>query len=125
MKKHVLLTLAATLVLGSIGSRAGAQCTFQHPAKALSLKSSLVQAFTSCANFANTTTESGIPSCKPPETFNEDAGSPPDGWRWGDLVTAKGQGEVKTPTFGNMDADDAQAWVADLTADGRYLRDVY
>jgi sulfite reductase (NADPH) flavoprotein alpha-component len=26
---------------------------------------------------------------------------------------------------GGMDADDAQAWVADLTADGRYLRDVY
>jgi sulfite reductase (NADPH) flavoprotein alpha-component len=26
---------------------------------------------------------------------------------------------------GNMDADDAQSWVADLTADGRYLRDVY
>jgi sulfite reductase (NADPH) flavoprotein alpha-component len=26
---------------------------------------------------------------------------------------------------GNMDADDAQGWVADLTADGRYLRDVY
>jgi sulfite reductase (NADPH) flavoprotein alpha-component len=26
---------------------------------------------------------------------------------------------------GNMDADDAQAWMADLTADGRYLRDVY
>ena len=28
-------------------------------------------------------------------------------------------------THGSMDADDAQAWVADLTADGRYLRDVY
>jgi sulfite reductase (NADPH) flavoprotein alpha-component len=26
---------------------------------------------------------------------------------------------------GGLDADDAQAWVADLTADGRYLRDVY
>jgi sulfite reductase (NADPH) flavoprotein alpha-component len=26
---------------------------------------------------------------------------------------------------GNMDADDAQAWVSELTADGRYLRDVY
>ena len=26
---------------------------------------------------------------------------------------------------GNLDADDAQSWVADLTADGRYLRDVY
>jgi sulfite reductase (NADPH) flavoprotein alpha-component len=26
---------------------------------------------------------------------------------------------------GGMDADDAQSWVADLTADGRYLRDVY
>jgi sulfite reductase (NADPH) flavoprotein alpha-component len=26
---------------------------------------------------------------------------------------------------GNMDVDDAQAWVSDLTADGRYLRDVY
>jgi len=28
-------------------------------------------------------------------------------------------------THGGMDADDAAAWVADLTADGRYLRDVY
>jgi sulfite reductase (NADPH) flavoprotein alpha-component len=28
-------------------------------------------------------------------------------------------------THGGMDADDAQAWVAELTADGRYLRDVY
>jgi sulfite reductase (NADPH) flavoprotein alpha-component len=28
-------------------------------------------------------------------------------------------------THGGLDADDAQAWVADLTADGRYLRDVY
>ena len=26
---------------------------------------------------------------------------------------------------GGMDADDAQAWVSDLTSDGRYLRDVY
>ena len=26
---------------------------------------------------------------------------------------------------GGLDADDAQGWVADLTADGRYLRDVY
>lgn len=26
---------------------------------------------------------------------------------------------------GGLDADDAQAWLADLTADGRYLRDVY
>jgi sulfite reductase (NADPH) flavoprotein alpha-component len=26
---------------------------------------------------------------------------------------------------GGLDADDAQSWVADLTADGRYLRDVY
>ena len=26
---------------------------------------------------------------------------------------------------GGMDADDAQSWVADLTGDGRYLRDVY
>jgi sulfite reductase (NADPH) flavoprotein alpha-component len=28
-------------------------------------------------------------------------------------------------THGGLDADDAQAWVGDLTADGRYLRDVY
>jgi len=28
-------------------------------------------------------------------------------------------------THGRLDADDAQAWVSDLTADGRYLRDVY
>ncbi len=34
-------------------------------------------------NTPNTTTEAGIASCAPVETFNEDAGSPANGWVWG------------------------------------------
>ncbi len=83
MKRHVLVTLAAVLALGFIGSTADAQCSFEHPDKAKTLKASLVQAFVSCdGGFANTTTESGIASCAAPETFNEQAGSPADGWLW-------------------------------------------
>jgi hypothetical protein len=96
MKRHVLVTLAAILALGFTASLASAQCAFEHPKKAKKIQASLVQAFVSCGNpggnTPNTTTESGtVPTCKPPETFNEDAGSPADGWEWDET---KGQGSI-------------------------------
>jgi hypothetical protein len=87
MKKHILVAGAAVLALGFTASLASAQCAFPHPKKAGALKSSLVQAFVSCnnpgGNTPNSTTEGGVPTCKPPETFNEQAGSPGGGWLWG------------------------------------------
>jgi len=96
MKRHVLVTLAAILALGFTASLASAQCNFQHPKKAKAIKASLVQAFVSCGNpggnTPNTATETGtVPTCKPPETFNEQAGSPSDGWIWD---KRKGQGTI-------------------------------
>jgi len=96
MKKHLLGGLAAVLVVGISASAALAQCAFEHPKKAGGLKSNFVQAFVSCGNpggnSPNTTTEGGVPTCKPPETFNEQAGSPAGGWTWDGL---KGQGQVQ------------------------------
>ncbi len=77
----------AALVVGASAS-AHAQCTFQHPSQAKKFQGSFVQAFVSCGNVggnsANTFAGGGAaPACKPPETFNEQAGSPPFGWLWG------------------------------------------
>lgn len=92
MKKHMIAAGAAVLALGSvsIASAASFPCaaTYQHPAKAASLKSSLVQAFVSCnnpgGNIPNATTETGAtPTCYPAETYHENAGSPALGWTWG------------------------------------------
>ena len=95
MKRHAIITVAAVLALGFTASMASAQCAFEHPKKAKKFQGSLVQAFVSCdnpgGNASNTTTEGGVTSCKPPETFNEDAGSPADGWTWDET---KGQGSL-------------------------------
>jgi hypothetical protein len=99
MKKHILAAGAAVLALGSvsIASAASFPCaaTYQHPVKAASLKSSLVQAFVSCnnpgGNVPNATTETGtVPTCYPSETYHENAGSPDFGWTWG----PKGAGTI-------------------------------
>lgn len=99
MKKHMIAAGAAVLALGSvsIASAASFPCaaTYQHPAKAASLKSSLVQAFVSCnnpgGNVPNATTETGtVPTCYPAETYHDNAGSPPFGWTWG----PKSQGSI-------------------------------
>ena len=78
---------AAALVVGFSAS-AHAQCAFQHPKKAAKFQSNFVQAFVSCGNVGgnspNTFAGGGAaPACKPPETFNQQAGSPPNGWLWG------------------------------------------
>ncbi len=96
MKKHLLGGLAAILVVGISASAAMAQCAFEHPKKATKLQSNFIQAFVSCGNpggnSPNTTTEGGVPTCKPPETFAQQAGSPPGSWTWDEL---SGQGQVQ------------------------------
>ena len=109
MKKHLLGGLAAVLVVGFAASSAFAQCAFEHPKKAGKFQSNFVQAFVSCGNVGgnspNTTTEGNVPTCKPPETYNEQDGSPPSGWTWDEL---KGQAQVlfkasKKPLNGDSD----------------------
>ena len=94
MKRLVLATGIAGLVLGLATVSAHAQCGFEHPLKSPldrvklhnAVQVGLIPAFVSCGNIGgnapNTTTEGGVPSCAPPETFNEQAGSPPNGWMW-------------------------------------------
>jgi len=74
--RHVLNAVIAALVLAyvAVPSTASAQCAFEHPKKAKKFQTSLVQAFhgcslgfNSCCAPANTTTEGGVPACKPPE----------------------------------------------------------
>jgi hypothetical protein len=98
MKKHLLGGLAAVLVVGISASSVLAQCAFEHPKKAGKFQSNLVQAFVSCgnpgggSNSPNSTTEGGVPSCKPPETFSAQSGNTATGWQWDET---KGQGQVQ------------------------------
>lgn len=98
MKKHIFVTGAAVLALGFTASMASAVCDYEHPKKAGQLKSSMVQAMVSCnnpgGNTPNSTTEGGVPTCAPPETFHQQAGSPSGGWSW-DENKAKGDVSFK------------------------------
>jgi len=95
MNKRLLITLAAVLAIGFTANAARAQCGFNHPKKTVTFKSNFVQAFVSCGNpggnTPNSTTEGGVPSCAPPETFNQQAGSPPNGWFFD---PERGQGRI-------------------------------
>ncbi len=96
MKKHMFVAGAAVLALGFTATIASAACNVEHPKKAGQLSSNLVQAFVSCGNpggnTPNSTTEGGVPTCAPPQTFHEQSGSPAGGWLWDE---AKGQGKVQ------------------------------
>lgn len=85
-RRSLLATGAALMALGFTASTASAQCAFEHPKKTARLHAGLVQAFVSCnnpgGNVPNATTEGGVPSCKLPETFHQQAGSPNGGWLW-------------------------------------------
>ena len=98
--RHVLNAVIAALVLAyvAVPSTASAQCAFEHPKKAKKFQTSLVQAFhgcslgfNSCCSPANTTTEGGVPACKPPETFKQLNGDQPGSWTWDEL---KGAGQI-------------------------------
>jgi len=116
MKKHLFVAGAAALALGFTASMASAACDYEHPKSAKQLKSSLVQAFVSCnnpgGNTPNATTEGGVPTCAPPETFHEQAGSPGGGWTWNEL---KGKGDVSFKAGKNKipgeDPDSADLYV--------------
>jgi hypothetical protein len=65
---------------------AKAGCDYEHPRKAKQFKCDLVQAFISCGNLGgnavNTTTAGAVPACAPPQTPNQQVGTPPNGWQW-------------------------------------------
>ena len=91
MKTQLAAMLATALALGLAAPLAYAQtsvddCGFEHPKFAKETRSSLVQAFVSCGNpggnTPNDTTEGGVPSCAPPQTYREHSGSAPNGWMW-------------------------------------------
>jgi hypothetical protein len=78
------------VALGTCTS-AYAQCAFDRPtanqsARTGDYRSVLVPAFVSCGNpggnTPNNTSQGGIPSCSPPETFQQQSGSPPNAWRF-------------------------------------------
>src|SRR5882724_5419388 len=88
MIKQLVGGLAAAALVVGFSASAHAQCAFPHPKKAASFKSNFVQAFVSCGNAGgnspNTFAGGGAaPACRPPETFNQQAGSPTNGWVWG------------------------------------------
>jgi hypothetical protein len=76
----------AALVVGASASAANAQCAFQHPKKAKQFKGAFVQAMVSCGtptgSQPNATAGGAVPACQPVITFNEENGSPPNGWLW-------------------------------------------
>ena len=81
-RKPVLMSLGAILSAAIAPKHADAQCVFQKAEKAKTLKASIVQAYVPC-NVPNTTTEGGVPSCTPPQSFTQQNGNPPSGWKWG------------------------------------------
>ncbi len=82
----ILTGIGLLLVHALAAPTAWAGCDFEHPRKAKLFQADLVQAFVSCgnpgANVPNTTSASGVPGCTPPETFNQHAGTPVNGWQW-------------------------------------------
>ena len=80
-------------------------CGFAHPKKAGKFEASFVPALYACGNLPgavpNGMTESNIPSCSPPQTFNERIGDPPTGWS---LDPDHGKGRItitpKTAPYG-------------------------
>lgn len=104
--------------------------TYPHPAKAVQMQLSLVQAFVGCnspqGNVPNATTETGtVPTCFPAETFDEDDANPPSGWHWGPYAKGsvvfkgmcKGPGDalIKLSMIGIVDGNGAK-----VTADGTF-----
>jgi hypothetical protein len=70
-------------------------CGFRHPKTAGKLKASFVPAFYGCGSFPgaapNDMTEGEVPSCSPPQTFNELMAEPPNGWF---LDPDRGKGQI-------------------------------
>jgi hypothetical protein len=120
MKKHILVAGAALLALSFSASMASAQCAYQHPKSAKQLKSSLVQAMVSCGNpggnTPNSTTEGGVPTCKPPQTFHEKNGNQAGGWLWGpsskgDVTFKAGKNKINPTNDPAVAADSGDLYI--------------
>jgi hypothetical protein len=72
-----------------------AQCVPGSGTIAKKFQADFGQAFVTCGdpggNTPNATTEGGWPACQPPQTFNQQAGDPANGWRLG----PKGKGSLQ------------------------------
>ena len=82
---------ASIVVICATASPVAAQCAFDRPTAAAvartgNYQSTLIPAFVNCGgvggNPPNTSSSAGAPGCKPPETLNQQSGSPPNGWRF-------------------------------------------
>ncbi len=87
--RPLVVSFAIVTLAASAYASDSCPASYPHPARAPLIEANLVQAFVWCtcggygAHAANTTTEGGIPSCHPAETFDQLSGSPPHGWDWG------------------------------------------
>lgn len=103
MRNELVVVSGVALALGlAVGTAGAQQCGFPQPSKAKDIRLSLVPAFISCAGACNLCgqdasqtpdTETGVhvPGCSSPKTFNEEGGSPSDGWLWG----PKSEGSIR------------------------------
>ncbi len=87
MTRIISTAFAAVIVVGLTAQIGYGQCAFEHPEKAKKFQVALTQSMFPCGVASgggppNATTEDGIDACGPPETFNEVAGTPDDGWQW-------------------------------------------
>lgn len=72
--KKALFTLTAVAAIGFYAGSASAQCSFDEPAKAKGIKSSMVRAYAGCPSLTflapNTTTMAGVPGCAAPAAIS-------------------------------------------------------
>jgi hypothetical protein len=101
-------------ILGAAATPVLAQCSFERPTRNSASPTgryiaSLVQAHVNCGfggNVANTVSQGGHAACAPPQTFVEQAGNPPNGWRfstvpntsWGRVRLDRQTGAFTNPT---------------------------
>jgi len=94
-------------------ARAHGQCVFGRPFRANKIKTSLTQSFVPCGtisgNAPNDSTEGGVPSCSPPETFAALAGNNHTGWRFDTVI---GTGQIQLTSVRAFPADNLYGDVA-------------
>lgn len=116
-----LLLAAVALAVVAAPVAAAAQCAFDRPNGSTSYSGNfvgtLVRAFVSCnnpgGNTPNSTGAGGVPSCAPVENYNQQAGSPANGWEfrpgtsYGRVIVKRSTGGVNLPSFPTTTRDAA------------------
>ena len=101
--KPLPLQSLAVLALVMNAAVVGAQCDFDHAGQAKQYRSDLVPVFFPCdIHYTNDETEGGLPSCSPPQTDAEQAGSSPAAWHWNRFFSAQiARGSVQLKAVAN------------------------